>query len=125
LRNTSREEKVEEFRKKAGKGDYSQTPGDIGSVMAGVAEEFTEMAEAIAAYIKDPNEDNRKSLVKEWADVAYVVSQVAVFFDIPGEAAYNRVHANNLTKVAGVIRYREDGKILKPEGYQPCDMTGL
>ena len=67
----------------------------------------------------------RANLRKEWADLQYVVSQAAVYYEIPSEA-FDRVHANNMTKVVdGKVRFRDDGKILKPEGYKPVDMSGL
>lgn len=68
----------------------------------------------------------RANLVKEMADVQYVLSQLAIFYDIDLQTAFNRVAANNMTKVQdGKVVYREDGKILKPEGYQKPDMRGL
>lgn len=68
----------------------------------------------------------RANLVKEWADVQYVLSQLAVYYEIDGQVAFTRVANNNMTKVQnGKVVYRDDGKILKPEGYEPCDMKGL
>ena len=43
------------------------------------------------------------------------------------EEAFNRVHANNLTKVGvdGKVIRDADGKILKPEGFVPVDLSDL
>ena len=55
-----------------------------------------------------------------------IVTQAAVYHDIPGDPSFNRVHKNNMTKVVnGKVLFRDDGKILKPEGYKPVDMAGL
>jgi predicted HAD superfamily Cof-like phosphohydrolase len=45
-------------------------------------------------------------------------------YDVQG--AWNEVLATNMAKVdpeTGKVRRREDGKILKPEGWKPPDMT--
>ena len=43
------------------------------------------------------------------------------------EEAFNRVHANNMTKVGadGKVIRNEYGKILKPEGFVPVDLSDL
>ena len=84
------------------------------------------MREAMRNFVDDPNPKTRAELCKEWADVQVVLSNIAVYFDIPSDPAFNRVHLNNMTKVVeGKLRLREDGKILKPEGYVKPDMSGL
>lgn len=40
--------------------------------------------------------------------------------------AFNRVHSNNMTKVVdGKVLRREDGKIIKPEGYVSVDLSDM
>ena len=95
--------------------------------------EMKEAAEEFHMTLVDPDatiEDKaaaRAAFVKEVADVQYVLSQLAIFYDIDLQTAFNRVATNNMTKVQdGKIVYREtDGKILKPEGYEKPDMRGL
>jgi predicted HAD superfamily Cof-like phosphohydrolase len=42
------------------------------------------------------------------------------------EEAFNRVHENNMTKVVdGKVIRNSAGKILKPEGFVPVDLTDL
>ena len=130
MKHTTRESQVQQFRQTAGKGSIKQTPGDIGSIFRGIEEEYAEFLEAAKDYVAQKHDEDdlekRAHLVKEWADLAYVVSQAAVFFEIPADAAFNRVHNNNMTKVVeGKVLLREDGKILKPKGYVPCNMAGL
>ena len=127
----NREEKVQEFRRAAGKGSYDwlNEPGNVDlSVMASLEEEFNEFVEAEEFYRSACKHGHgiteaRANLCKEWADLQYVVSQVAAYYEIPSEA-FDRVHANNMTKVVdGKIRFRDDGKILKPEGYKPVTLS--
>jgi len=50
------------------------------------------------------------------ADLIYVLHGTAVTFGIDMEPIWDAVHAANMTKEGG--GYREDGKILKPEGWE-------
>lgn len=126
------ESKVGEFNTAAGKEQWDHdSPVDM-SVLTCIKEECFEFLDAVHEYEEALNDEEadadefRKNLVKEWADLQYVVSQAAWYFDIPAEPAFNRVHANNMTKVVdGRVRFREDGKILKPKGYVKADMSGL
>lgn len=126
MRLMNREEKVQQFRLAAGKGDFRQTPGDFESVVVCLSEEVVELFQAMGDYNAAPSDETRAALAKEWADTQYVISQVAVFFDICGDAAFNRVHDSNMSKVVeGKLVLREDGKILKPDTYVAPDMSGL
>ena len=128
MKDVTREDRVSQFTTAAGKKpwDYTYTNLDA-SVLGMIKEEFFELWEATFDYEKNPhNLDARENLCKEWADLQYVVSQFAWYYDIPADASFNRVHENNMSKVVdGKVIFREDGKILKPEGYQPPDMSGL
>jgi predicted HAD superfamily Cof-like phosphohydrolase len=58
------------------------------------------------------------------ADSIFVLLGTADTFGIPIAEIWQRVHETNMAKVRdGVIR-RADGKILKPEGWQPPDVIG-
>lgn len=121
----SREDRSSEFVEAGGLKKYTDG-GNILVHASCFAEEVGELGEAIQEYLDDANEETRAHLVKEWADTQVVLSNIAWFFDIPGEAAFNRVHASNMTKVVdGKVLRREDGKILKPSTYVVPDMKGL
>jgi predicted HAD superfamily Cof-like phosphohydrolase len=121
----SREEKVAQFNRAADNKTLAEG-GDYRPHTACFGEEVTELFHAINNYLIAPNDTTRQELVKEWADAQVTLSQLAWFFDIPADPAFNRVHQNNMTKlVDGKIVRREDGKILKPEGYVKPDMSGL
>lgn len=123
----TREDKVKQFRDAGGKGDFASAPLDADMVLECICEELGEFIEAATDYEEGLNPIlSRANLCKEWADLQYVVSQAAVYYGIPASPAFNRVHESNMTKVVdGKVRYREDGKILKPEGYVAPDMRGL
>lgn len=133
----TREEMVNEFRKAGDKKNFNEYPEDAELMFDLVYEEFMELNEAAFEYEQaidngtawaDPDTLSvlRANLCKEWADLQYVVSQLACFYEIPADEAFSRVHESNMTKVVdGKVLYREDGKILKPEGYRPPNMEGL
>ncbi len=122
----TREERVAEFHR-AGDNGTVTSGGSLALYVDCFSEELAEFNEAMADYITDPTEETRANLVKEWADAAYTLSALAYFFEIDGEEAFTRVADNNMTKVGadGKVVKREDGKILKPEGYTKADMKGL
>lgn len=68
-----------------------------------------------------------ENLLKESCDLIYVIAQYAAFLDLDIDEAYRRVHENNMSKVGpdGKVKRREDGKILKPEGYKTVDLSDL
>lgn len=126
MRLKNREERVYEFREAANKGTILDNPEELPMIFRCIEEEYAEFVEAVKNWSLEQNEETRAQVCKEWADLQYVVSQAAVFLEIPSDEAFHRVHESNMTKVVdGKVIYREDGKILKPEGYQPPDMRGL
>lgn len=128
----TREDRVLEFFTAAGKVKYDGESFDD-SVLATIEEESGEFISAAYEYEEAINSldlafarEARKGLVKELADLQYVVSQAAIYFDVPLDACFNRVHESNLSKLTnGEILYRADGKILKGPNYLPPDMSNL
>lgn len=65
------------------------------------------------------------NLVKELADLQYVLSGFVVSSGIQGffDEAFDEVHRSNMSKLEdGKVLRREDGKILKGKNYQPATM---
>lgn len=126
-KGNTREDKVLTFRNAAGKGTFMTDPSETVMITNCIDEELDEFIEAAQIYERNPYDPiARANLCKEWADLQYVVSQAALFYEIPADASFNRVHTSNMTKVVdGKIILREDGKILKPDTYQAPDMRGL
>lgn len=67
------------------------------------------------------------ALLKEMADVQYVLSGMAVTFGLPVEEVFSRVHASNMSKLGddGKPVLRADGKILKGPRYLPPDLEDI
>lgn len=56
-------------------------------------------------------------------DSHVVISGTAIEYGLPEDEVYEEVHRTNMAKVDGPIR--EDGKRLKPEGWEPPDIAGI
>lgn len=83
-----------------------------------IREELKELEDAWQAG--DLNE-----MIDALADLDYVVNGAAVALGVDLEDFSKAVHYNNMTKICkecGKPHYREDGKVLKPEGYQKVDL---
>jgi len=98
------------------------TPGlieaeDAGLRIALIAEEFNELIAAIA------NEDI-VAIADALGDLKYVVEGAANGYGIDLEPVFLEIHRSNLEKLGpdGFVVRREDGKILKPEGWKPPDL---
>jgi predicted HAD superfamily Cof-like phosphohydrolase len=59
----------------------------------------------------------RANAAKEATDVFFVVLQAMDALDIPFEAVYAAVIENNWSKLKDGPKFRDDGKLLKPDGY--------
>jgi predicted HAD superfamily Cof-like phosphohydrolase len=80
-----------------------------------IEEEAAELLEAI-------DEGDVEHIAREMADVLYVVWGTALVYGIDLDAAFREVHRAAMDKMRAGLR-REDGKILKPPGFRPPDMT--
>lgn len=116
---------VGEFMEKAHKKHHPSMPNPF-LCWDMFKEEFRELHDAYIDYIVDDSKENREMLAKEWADCQVTLSNIAWFFSLNGEEAFKRVHENNMTKLTdGELKRRDDGKVLKPDGYKPPNMKGL
>lgn len=98
-----------------------------------IREEFCELLEAsgfkdagaqIRAVYLNPDEDYAPDLIgiaDALGDLDVVVNGSALEHGIPLPAVTAEIHRSNMTKLGpdGKPIYREDGKILKGEGYEP------
>ena len=105
-----------------------------------IEEEFNEVTQELQMGIWDdfeyvdvknhPKYDkgfNINKLAKELADLLYVILGTAAAYGIPIDDVYRKVHENNMSKLQpdGTVKYREDGKVLKPDNYVPLDVSKL
>jgi predicted HAD superfamily Cof-like phosphohydrolase len=120
-------EKVREFHRKFGAAlDQSLSKSLRQTRLDLIDEEFYELAYELDPELKG-NALSRSKLAKELADLLYVVYGTAAAFGIDIDKVFDKVHQNNLTKLHpdGTVKYRQDGKVLKPEGYKPVDLDTL
>jgi predicted HAD superfamily Cof-like phosphohydrolase len=68
---------------------------------------------------------NLADIAGEIVDVIYVAIGAALEYGIPLQAVWDEVHAANMRKVGpdGKVVKRADGKILKPAGWYPADVS--
>lgn len=110
-------------------------PSDVKSVafrMCLIREEFDEVLEAAGFVLTgfacdspnfevlDGSDCNKEHLLKELADLTYVIYGTAEAFGWDLDEAIKRVHASNMTKlgVDGKPMYRGDGKVMKGPNYK-------
>ena len=80
-----------------------------------INEEYTELQDAIEA-------NDRVEQLDALVDMLVVTIGAIRAGGFDGEGAWNEVMRTNFAKIdpeSGKVRKREDGKVLKPEGWQP------
>ena len=89
-------------------------------------EEMNELNVEIDTLINELNEtgtttvESRAKMLKELADLQYVLSGMVVSLGLPMQEVFARVHKSNMSKlVDGKPLKRADGKFLKGPNYQP------
>ena len=89
-------------------------------------EEMNELNVEIDTLINELNEtgtttvESRAKMLKELADLQYVLSGMVVSLGLPMQEIFARVHKSNMSKlVDGKPLKRADGKFLKGPNYQP------
>jgi predicted HAD superfamily Cof-like phosphohydrolase len=98
-----------------------------------ILEEVKELGEEIAYAMAESNFKNgipvkvKARMLKEMADIQYVLSGLAVTMGLDLQVAFNRVHKSNMSKLDdnGKPIYRDDGKVLKGPNYTPPDLEDL
>jgi predicted HAD superfamily Cof-like phosphohydrolase len=98
-----------------------------------IEEEFKEVVRELRklvlhSQIGSPMEERLGTLgllLKELADLRYVVEYAAVAHGLDIEGAYAEVHRSNMSKLGedGQPIVRADGKILKGPNFEPADMS--
>ena len=102
-----------------------------------VREEWnTETEAALAGYLQNPSLENLVEVADGIGDSIYVLCQLARSLGIPLNAVFASIQSANMAKVVEspsnlmypqlpkkyTVLRREDGKILKPEGWTPPDI---
>lgn len=71
--------------------------------------------------------DTLAAMMKELADVQYILSGMVVTFGMPADRVFDRVHHSNMSKLGhdGKPVHREDGKVMKGPHYHPPKLDDL
>ena len=95
-----------------------------------IREEMKELEDEFCAASVDIKRgkipENMEALLKELADLQYVVSGFAVTYGINLDDLLKEVHHSNMSKLEnGKPVYRDDGKVLKGKNYKPPYLSDL
>jgi len=83
------------------------------------------LEEEFDEYINAEIDNDIVEIADALADIIYIACGTAVSYGIPLDRVFAEVHRSNMAKlVDGKPIRREDGKILKPEGWTPPDTKG-
>jgi predicted HAD superfamily Cof-like phosphohydrolase len=86
-----------------------------------LVEELTEFRESLCA-------SDLEGCAQELADLIYVAIGAGLEFGLPLGEVWRAIHEANMAKadpVTGKVTKREDGKVLKPDGWQPANIKAL
>ena len=84
------------------------------------------LREEVREYMDGESFNNIIEVADALADIIYIACGTAVSYGIPLDDVFAEVHRSNMAKlVDGKPIYREDGKVLKPEGWMPPDIKGV
>ncbi len=106
--------------------EFSQDGFDLQETL--ICEEFVELIEACSAYLANRDSGERRSeLLKEMADLVFVIYQLAAYLDWDLDEAMDRVFRSNMSKLGddGKPVRREDNKVLKGPNYRPPNLLDL
>lgn len=102
-------------------GDYPQFPDDGDRLLRKrlLAEEYEE-------YMNAEYDNDLVEVADALADLIYIACGTAVSYGIPLDKVFAEVHRSNMAKlVDGKPIYREDGKVMKPDGWTAPDVEGV
>jgi predicted HAD superfamily Cof-like phosphohydrolase len=121
-------ELVAEFNRRAEQpynGTVSFNDGDaVVQRMRLITEEYVELTEAVQKATFEDTPENRANVLKETIDLLYVTLGLGVVFfkaDVCSNA-FDVVHRNNMDKLRDGVVKDENGKVVKPEGWQKVDL---
>jgi predicted HAD superfamily Cof-like phosphohydrolase len=116
---------VEEFHRSSG-SEGSATPsvpsGGVLKLREGlISEEHAEVVEAFERLeAGERGERDLAHLVHELADLLYVTYGSLLACGVEPDGVFRELHRANMHKISGPRR--EDGKQMKPPGWEPADM---
>jgi NTP pyrophosphatase (non-canonical NTP hydrolase) len=122
---------VKEFSEATGGSPPYEPMSEYDDMKIGlIQEEYDEFFEALGVEVgqlQDKPEKFKEDILKEMCDMVYVILGYAAYRGWDFDSAFTRVHNSNMSKIPadGVIKYRADGKVQKPDSYVPANLEGL
>jgi len=84
------------------------------------------LQEEFREYIEAEGDDNLVEVADALADLIYIACGTAVSYGVPLDEIFEEVHRSNMAKlVDGKVLRREDGKVIKPEGWTSPDIAAI
>lgn len=106
-------------------------PDSVRFRMRLLSEEYNEVMEELARLTVPSSAEETlqkfRRLLKELADLRYVLEGAAVTFGLPIDPAFAEVHRSNMSKLDDDGKPIKDpgGKVLKGPNYSPADLSSL
>lgn len=84
------------------------------------------LQEEFEEYLEAEEKADIVGIADALADIIYIACGTAVAYGIPLDKVFEEVHRSNMAKlVDGKVIRRADGKVLKPEGWNPPNIAGI
>jgi hypothetical protein len=85
------------------------------------------LCEEMYEYLVAELDNNAVEIADALTDLHYIGAGTFCVYGIDGEACFEHVHQTNMAKLGpdGKAIRRDDGKILKPEGWQPPNLAPI
>lgn len=84
------------------------------------------LAEEYNEYLEGEKTNDIVEIADALADIIYIACGTAVSYGIPLDKIFDEVHRSNMAKlVDGKVLRREDGKVIKPAGWQSPDIEKI
>lgn len=86
-----------------------------------------ELLPAVVKFTREPSTITLASVLDGIVDSVYVLYQLSNVLKLPFDAAFQEIHSSNMAKRGpdGKVTFRDDGKVLKPEGWTPPKLHAL
>jgi len=86
-----------------------------------------ELLPALARFQREPSTITLVAVLDGLVDSVYVLYQLSNTLKLPFDAAFREVHNSNMAKrgLDGKVTFRDDGKVLKPDGWTPPRLHAL
>lgn len=103
-------------------------PAIVKLYMSFIEEEYKETQEAFKKWSDHATAENLAELVDGLFDLQWVTKGCSLALGLPQRLIWTEGAYSNLSKIdaeTGKLTKREDGKVLKPEGWQKPDFLGI